>query len=142
MVGVIPPARRCGRDAGFRFDQPLDNPRPTVRSDRAAIDRYCVVSNGSSGACGLGTHLIEGCGQLRSSEATRPSGFAPLLALPVAGWPSNPRSAQIKTSSIRGCWLARPYPLPARQGRALGKMESKERHQDMQRPSRRRPRRT
>jgi hypothetical protein len=74
VVGVIPPARRCGRDAGFRFDQPLDNPRPTVCKDRAAIDRYCVVSDGSSGARGLGTHLIEGCQAAaieRSDEAVR-----------------------------------------------------------------------
>ena len=77
VVGVIPSLKRCGRDAGFRFDQPLNYPQLAGSNDCPAVDRYPPVRFGLPGACGLYAHLSQDKWRaVRSSGAKRPSTLA------------------------------------------------------------------
>lgn len=64
MVGVIPSTKRCARDAGFRFDQPLNYPQLAASKDYPAIDGYSSAPREPLSACGRQTHLTE---RLRSA---------------------------------------------------------------------------
>lgn len=64
MVGVIPRMKRCGRDAGARFDQPLNHPQLAAGRERPS-------------ACGLLNHLSEDKWRaVRSSVTKRQSSLA------------------------------------------------------------------
>jgi hypothetical protein len=92
VVGVIPSTKRCARDAGFRFDQPLNffclnqslnfnqslnYPHLAASKDCAAIDGYCSAPCGPPSSCELYTHLSEDKrGAVQSSGTKRPSSLA------------------------------------------------------------------
>lgn len=64
VVGVISRMKRCGRDAGARFDHPLNRPQPAAGRERP-------------GACGLLNHLSEDKWRtVRSSVTKRQSSLA------------------------------------------------------------------
>lgn len=106
MVGVIPRMKRCGRDAGARFDHPLNHPQLVAGRERP-------------GAGGLLNHLSEDKWHLsedkwravRSSVSKRPSSLARpsrrparhtrMRTRPIAaanGFGERVRSAAIETS--------------------------------------------
>ena len=73
MVGVIPSAKRRARDAGFRFDQPLNYPQLAASKDYPAIDGYSSAPRGPLRACGHHAHLSE---RPHSAASERPRSAA------------------------------------------------------------------
>lgn len=111
MVGVIPGTKRCARDAGFRFDQPLNYPQLAASRERPAIDGCFPLHYGPPGVRGLHNHLSKDKWGARSSGTKRPSSLArpsprparhtPMRAGPMAaatGLSERVRSAAIETS--------------------------------------------
>jgi len=76
VVGVIPSAKRCARDAGFRFAQPLNYPHLLASKDCPAIDGYSSAPCGPPHACELHTLSEDKWDAARSSGTKMPSSLA------------------------------------------------------------------
>lgn len=107
MVGVIPRTKRCGRDAGFRFDRP-QNYRHLAASHRSpAIDEQFLADAPGvlPGTRGLRTHLSEDNWRtVRSSGTKWPSNlacpasyYADARTADSCGFRERQRSAAIET---------------------------------------------